>query len=191
MAYLDFGRSELQDDGTQRLMPTGISLKRYKDAQGNVIAQRNDTLIVQSVVEDHVDRRQYAPMTSTRKLDNVRFSYVANNNDLLINLDVPDFQIEKSNVYVTVRDVPDLNGNTMASPLTMNLYVYRNPLRWDVKRVNRTVDYGVGDTFTVTIQNLSGQQQSYELHDLPFWLSASKTQGTISAQDEETITFEV
>ena len=190
MAYLDFGRSELQDDGTQRLMPTGISLKRYKDAQGNVIAQRNDTLIVQSVVEAHVDRRQYAPMTSTRKLDNVRFSYVANNNDLLINLDVPDFQIEKSNVYVTVRDVPDLNGNTMASPLTMNLYVYRNPLRWNVKRVNRTIDYGVGDAFTVTVQNLSGQQQSYELHDLPFWLSASKTQGTISAQDEETITFE-
>ena len=191
MAYLDFGRSELQDDGTQRLMPTGISLKRYKDAQGNIITQRNDTLVAQSVIDAHADRQQYAPMTNTRKLDNIRFSYVADGNDLLINLDVPDFQIEKSNVHVTVRDVADLNGNTMASPLTMNLYVYRNPLRWNVKRVNRTLDYGMGDTFTATIQNQSGEQQSFELRDLPYWLKASKTQGVISALDEEVITFEV
>ena len=37
LAYLDFGRSELQEDGTQRLMPTGISLKRYKDSYGNIV----------------------------------------------------------------------------------------------------------------------------------------------------------
>lgn len=191
LAYLDFGRSELQEDGTQRLMPTGISLKRYKDSYGNIVEHHNDTIASKQVIDAHADRSQYAPMTNTRKLDNVRFSYVADGKDLLINLDVPDFQIEKTNVYVTLRDVADQNGNTMASPLTMNLYVYRNPLRWDVKRVNRTIDYGTGDVFEATIHNLSGLQQPYELQDLPFWLKASKTQGSIGALDEETITFEV
>ena len=190
-AYLDFGRSELQDDGTQRLMPTGISLKRYKDAQGNVVTQHNDTIVAQPLVNAFADRIQHAPMTSSRKLDNVRFSYVADGKDLLINLDVPDYQIEKSNVYVTVRDVADLNGNTMASPLTMNMYVYRNPLRWDVKHLNLSAPYGKGLTFEATIHNLSGQQQSFELLDLPVWITASKMQGVINALDDETIVFTV
>lgn len=190
LAYLDFGRSELQDDNTQRLMPTGISLKRYKDAHGNVVARR-DTLVAQGVIEAHAARDVYAPMTSTNKLDNVNFSYVADANQLLVNLDVPDFQIEKSNVYVTVKEVPDLNGNYMASPLTMDFYVYRNPLRWNLKHMNLQTDYGEEYSFEATIRNLSGQTQDFQLRDLPYWLSASLTQGRIDALDEETITFSI
>ena len=190
MAYLDFGRSELQDDNTQRLMPTGISLKRYKDSQGNIVARR-DTLIDQSVINAHAARDIYAPITSTRKLDNVNFSYVAKDNQLLINLDVPDYQIEKSNVYITVKEVADLNGNYMASPLTMDFYVYRNPLRWSLQHVDLQTAYGEEQSFQATIRNLSGQVQDYQLRDLPYWLSASQTQGTIAALDEETITFSV
>ena len=154
LAYLDFGRSELQDDNTQRLEPTGISLKRYKDARGNVVARR-DTLVEQSVINAHASRDVYAPMTSTNKLDNVNFSYVANGNQLMLNLDVPDYQIEKNNIYVTVKEVPDLNGNYMASPLTMDFYVYRNPLRWNIKHTNLQTDYGKELTFEATIRNLS------------------------------------
>ncbi len=190
LAYLDFGRSELQDDNTQRLMPTGISLKRYKDARGNVVARR-DTLVAQSVIEAHAARDAYAPMTSTSKLDNVNFSYVANGNQLLVNLDVPNFQIEKSNVYVTVKEVPDLNGNYMASPLTMDFYVYRNPLRWNLKHMDLQTAYGDGYSFEATIRNLSGQAQNFQLHELPYWLSASQTQGRIEALDEQTITFSI
>ncbi|MBQ6192484.1 MAG: hypothetical protein IJK51_09320 [Bacteroidaceae bacterium] len=190
MAYLDFGRSELQDDNTQRLMPTGISLKRYKDARGNVVARR-DTLVEQSVIDAHAARDVYAPMTSTNKLDNINFSYVANGNQLLVNLDVPDFQIEKSNVYVTVKEVPDLNGNFMASPLTMDFYVYRNPLRWSIKHTDLETNYGEELAFEATIHNLSGQRQNFELRDLPYWLSASQTQGRIEALDEQTITFSI
>ena len=90
-----------------------------------------------------------------------------------------------------MRDVADLNGNTMASPLTMNVYVYRNPLRWDVKHLNFTAPYGEGITFEATVRNLSGQQQSFELLDLPVWIKASKMQGIINALDEERIVFTV
>jgi hypothetical protein len=66
-----------------------------------------------------------------------------------------------------VKEVPDLQGNLMASPVTMNLYVYRNPLRWDVKRIEQNINYGNGAIFEATIKNLSGVKQNFKLTDLP------------------------
>ena len=191
LAYLDFGRSEKQDDNTQRLEPTGISIKRYFDNQGKEIEVRRDTIIAQRVVEAHADRTVYAPMARSSQLDNIKYSYASDGNKLLINLDVPDAQLEKTNVYVTVHDVADLNGNLMKSPLTMDVFVYRNPLRWNVQHVSKTIAYGEGYTFTATVQNLSGKKKYFELKDLPIWISASVSEGVIAALDEEEITFTV
>ena len=190
MAYLDFGRSEKQDDNQQHLEPTGISIKRYVDSQGKVVARR-DTLVADEEVEAMASREFYAPMVSNVQLDNLNYSFVANGNELYMNIKEPDYMVEKTNIYVTVKDVLDLQGNTMASPITMNLYVYRNPLRWDVKHIDRDVDYGGGTTFEATVKNLSGVKQNFRLTDLPLWISASQTDGTIDALDEQTITFTV
>ena len=191
LAYLDFGQSKNQDDNTQRLEPTGVSLKLYIDSQGKVIEVKRDTIIAQATVEAHADRTSYAPMTRSSQLDNIKYSFAADGNKLLVNLDVPDAQIEKTNIYVTVRDVADLNGNLMKSPLTMNVYAYRNPLRWSVQHVSQVINYGDGYSFTAKVQNLSGQSKYFEIKDLPIWISASMTAGTIDALDEEEITFTV
>ena len=188
MAYLEFGRSENTDNNVQHLEPTGISLKRYVDNQGNVLARR-DTLVAQPDVEALADRESYAPMLSNSQHDNLNYSFAANNNELYINVTEPDYMVEKTNIYVTVKEIPDLQGNLMASPITMNLYVYRNPLRWDVKRIERNVAYGYAYTFVATIQNLSGIAQNFSLDDLPVWITASQTQGTIAPLDERQITF--
>jgi hypothetical protein len=116
---------------------------------------------------------------------------VANGNELYMNIKQPDFMVEKTNIYVTVKEVADLQGNTMASPVTMNLYVYRNPLRWDVKRIEKDVDYGSGLTFEATVKNLSGVKQNFKLEDLPLWINASQTQGVLDALDEQKISFTV
>jgi len=188
MAYLDFGRSVKMDNNTQHLEPTGISLKRYVDNQGNVL-ERRDTLVAQEEVEALASRDIYAPMVSSAQMDNLNYSFVANNNELYINVTEPDYMVEKTNIYVTVKDVPDLQGNLMASPITMNLYVYRNPLRWNVKRIESTTSYGNSEVFEATIKNMSGITQNFHLEDLPIWLTASQTQGTIGALDEQRITF--
>ena len=122
---------------------------------------------------------------------NLNYKFVANDNELYINIIEPDYMVEKTNVYVTVKEVPDLQGNLMESPLTMNVYVYRNPLRWDVKRIEKEIGYGEGLTFEATVKNLSGITQNYSLEDLPLWISASRTSGTIGALDEETIRFTI
>ena len=190
LAYLDFGRSEKKDDNQQHLEPTGISLKRYVNERGDVTARR-DTLVANADVEAMAARDFYAPMVSNVQLDNLMYSYVANGNELYMNIKQPDYMVEKTNIYVTVKEVADLQGNTMESPVTMNLYVYRNPLRWDVKRIERDVDYGNGLTFEATVKNLSGVKQNYRLEDLPLWINASETQGVLDALDEQTITFTV
>ena len=171
-----------------QLVPTGESLKRYIDNQGNESIRR-DTLV--AVSDQIADKEFYAPMHSNSNLDNLNYSFVAKDNELLVQIDEPDFLIEKTNVYVTVKEVADLNGNLMASPVTLNLYVYRNPLRWNVKRITRDVKFGEGLTFEATISNVSGQTQTFELMDLPYWMSVSKTTGIIAALDEESITFTV
>ena len=190
MAYLDFGRSEKQDDNQQHLEPTGISLKRYVTSRAE-ITERRDTLVADEDVKAMAARDYYAPMASNAQLDNLLYSYVANGNELYMNIKMPDYMVEKTNIYVTVKDVLDLQGNTMVSPVTMNLFVYRNPLRWDVKRIERDVDYGNGLTFEATIKNLSGEKQNFKLTDLPLWINASQTQGVLDALDEQKITFTI
>ena len=189
-ADLDFGRSEKMDDNTQHLEPTGISLKRYVDNQGNILARR-DTLVATSEVSAMADRKIYAPMTSSSQMDNVNYSFVAHDNQLLIDITEPDFMVEKTNIYVTVKEVPDLQGNLMASPVIMDIYFYRNPLRWNVNKIIQEVEYGSGSEFYATIRNLSGVSQFFQLEDLPVWISASQTSGTINALGEQQIKFTV
>ncbi len=189
LVYLDFGKSEHSDNNTMRLQPTGVSVKRYTDSQGNVL-ERRDTLIA-VIDERFVDRANQAPIANVAQLKNLNFNYVTDGQNLLVNIKEPEYLIEKTNVYLTVKEVPDLRGNLMASPVTMNVYVYRNPLRWSVKSINHHIHYGESLSFDVTVKNLSGVRQDFELLDLPVWITASQTSGVIDALDEQTITFTV
>ena len=191
LAYLPFSRSERQTDNTQRLMPTGLSLKKYKDNHGNIVENHVDTIVSEEVIALHADRRSYAPMVNAGKLENIKYSYVARDNELFINLDVPDYQIEKTNVYVTVKEVADLQGNLMASPVAMDFYVYRTPLRWNVKRKTINVKYGEGATVDLTIENLSGKTKEFTLEGMPQWITASQTRGKIDALDEKPIVLTI
>ena len=191
MAYLNFGRNELQQNNQQYLMPTGISLKRYRDWTTGELTTQRDTLIAQEVVDRLADKTSYAPMRGQATLENIPYSFVADGKDLLINLDLPDYQIEKTNVMVTVKDVTDLNGNTMASPVTMDLYIYRNPLRWTAKQLSMGIDYGEEHTFEATVQNLSGRSKRFTIQGLPVWITASQYEGVVSALGEQVITFTV
>ncbi|MBQ9641661.1 MAG: hypothetical protein IJV06_08880 [Bacteroidaceae bacterium] len=191
MAYLNFSQNELQTDNQQRLMPTGVSLKRYKDKTTGQLTAQRDTIVAQDMVDRLADRTLYAPMRGTQSLENIKYSFVADSKDLLINLDVPDERIEKTHVYIVVRDVADMQGNLLASPVAMDLYVYRNPLRWNKKTLSLSTVYGEETTFEATIQNLSGKARRYSLEGPPVWMTASRTSGSVGALGEETITFTI
>ena len=191
LAYLSFSESQRQSDNDLRLMPSGVSLKRYKDTTTGEYTSQRDTIVSDDDLARCSDRTIYAPMHDNQKMENIKFSYVADGSNLLINLDVPEPDIEKTNVYIIVKEVADLQGNLMASPAMMDLYVYRNPLRWGDKHLNLTSAYGEELTFTAKIKNLSGRSRRFTLEGLPLWMTASETSGTVGALDEETVTFTV
>ena len=190
LVYLPFSRSETQKDNQQRLVASGLSIKQSRDNQGNY-STRMDAIVADSVMQRVTDREIYAPIDNSGQRENLNYSYVADKQNLLINIDEPDANIEKTHLYITVRDVADLNGNLMESPVMMDLYVYRNPLRWADKRINIEMAYGSEHSVDVKIQNLSGKAHTYYLDNSPIWITPSKTSGTIAATDEETITLTI
>lgn len=190
LVYLPFSRSEKQKDNTQRLVASGESIKQTRDNQGNY-STRMDVIVPDSVMDKVSDRENYAPIDNTGQRENLNYSYVTDNQNLLINIDEPAQNMEKTHVYITVRDVADLNGNLLESPVMMDLYVYRNPLRWSEKRLNIETYYGYGSTVDVVIKNMSGKTHTYYIENQPLWITPSKTSGTIGATDEETITLDI
>ena len=190
LAYLPFSRSERLTDNQMRLMPSGVSLRKYR-VNGTVSESRRDTIVADGVVAELADRQNYALLHDGGKMENLAYSFVTDNQQLLLNLDVPEADIEKTNVYVTVKEVADLNGNLTASPVVMNLFVYRNPLRWEHRQLDVEARYGEGAVVKVKVNNLSGKSESYTLTGLPLWITASKTAGTLPALGEETIELTV
>lgn len=180
---------ERQNNNIVRVMPSGVSLKLYK-ADG-IIQEQRDTVIAPQVMDVLADRTNYASMTESEPVDNLDFSYVVKDNELVINLGESDEKLERTNVYVTVKDIPDLRGNLLQSPVMMDLYVYRAPLRWKVKQQRVTANYLEGATFELDIENVSGKSRDYEIKGLPEWLTVSQTTGTLSALGEETLTFTI
>ena len=191
LAYLNFSKNERQMSNEIKLVPSGVSLRRYKDTTTGEFTSQSDTIVAEADVMRLYDTSDFAPMHDTQTLENIKFSYVADGKDLLVNLDVPDAKIEKTNVYVVVNDVADMQGNIMASPVVLDLYVYRNPLRWSDKRMRLTANYGEEQTFEATVKNLSGKTRNFTLQGLPLWMTASATSGSVAALDEEVITFTI
>ena len=191
LAYLSFSRNELQMNNLQELVPTGISLKRYRDMTTGELTTQRDTLVAQDVIERLADKNQYAPMRGMVALENIPYSFVSKDNELYINLDMPDYKIEKTNVLVTVKDVTDLNGNAMSSPVTMDFYVYRNPLRWKSKQLSFETHYGDESTFEAVVENKSGKTKRFTLEGLPVWITASQYSGVVGPLSEQTITFTI
>lgn len=190
MVYVPFSRLERQGDNTQRLMPSGLSIVRVRDSQG-VYSTTPDTIVRPEVIDLVADRDIYAPMNNSGMLANLNYSYVADKQNLLININEPETSIEKTHVYITLRDVADLQGNLLASPVVMDIFVHQSPLRWTEKRKTIKTQYGEPYEFNVTLQNVSGKTHNFELKELPVWITASETNGTIDALDEKTITLTI
>lgn len=191
VAWLPFSRSEKQMDNTYKLNFTPLSAKRYKDDFGNYTS-RVDTLIIGDV-SMLADKKDFAPMRDLGLKENVKFSYAAKNDQLIVNLDVPDKEIEGTTVYVTVKDVTDLNGNEMASPVMMWVYVNRNDLKWENNQIKQEFDYEWKEymQFTTTINNKGGKRRHYTIEGMPDWLTVTPIEGNVTALGSQDISFSI
>lgn len=124
------------------------------------------------------------------KQDEVQFSFVASERQIKINLNELPAKIEGCNIYVTVKNVKDLNGNR-AEAITWGAYVQRNNLKWAENDLEVTKSGVERVTFTATIENNGSESETWSLSGMPTWLSANVEGGSLMPLSTGKITFAV
>jgi hypothetical protein len=126
---------------------------------------------------------------------NVPFTYVTSDNSIVISFDEDNdktlaAKLEGCTLNFCVRNVRDANDN-FSLPIHWSAYVRQNQLLWandatSLKQKNQTET-----TFTAVITNQGGTNENWSLSNIPSWLTASETQGTLKPLATKTITFTV
>ncbi len=129
-------------------------------------------------------------LTDRKNLENVKFSFVANERTVRVNLDELPSRLEGCIVNVTAKGICDLHGNGM-EPVTWSFYVNQSTLKWDEKAV--TISKNAISTVKreVVFRNISGQAEKYNVIGVPSWLSIDHASGTLQPLDEEKLTITI
>ena len=205
LTYLSFDRQERQKDNSIELVPYAYSKKLYLDDKGKPRYQLNpetkeptDTLVRDYVFIDsvdeilkHFDQEEAAPVVPYEEVTNLKFSFIGRGNQVLVELDEPKAKLNHRNIYVTLRDIEDLNGNTMASPQTACYYVTNSSLQWLINRLDATVKYGSGESCELVFYNNGAQNHTYTIDNCPRWLTLSKYSDVVAPQSLDYVTATV
>ena len=194
MAYLPFSEMKENDNGIYEQVFSVNDQRVFKTTDGQVV-DKVVPLVVEvsdkSDINDLAEKTEHAPVHTVGLLTKMNFDWSFNNDELLINLKMLDREINKQTIYVTVRDVEDLNGNPMASPVTWSAFVDRNSLKWESKSIDYWMEYGeynlLDNYRDIKIFNSSGKRHQYTIESLPEWLSVDHTYGSILPLDEVSI----
>ena len=190
MAYLPFQEMKQNDNGIMELVFSVNDQRQFKTSSGEVI-EKVVPLVIGDAGTLEADKTNSAPVRSQGQLTKLNFDWSFNGDELMINLNMLDKEINKQTVYVTVRDVEDLNGNPMASPVTWTAFVDRNSLQWEDNNLElyTTYDEELGVTAYVDcrIVNNSGKRHQFTIESLPDWLTATPAYGSIDPMKDKTI----
>ena len=163
----------------------------FRDANGNVVNKVQPLLVDDLAMQ--ADKSNFAPVRDRGLLTNLPFNWTYQGSDLLINIKAQSREINKRTMYLTVRDVEDLNGNRLPSPVMWTVYANLNSVVWSVPFVRVQTRYGdVSSTnFQIHVINQTGMTRQYTIDQLPKWLSVSSSQGTLEAEGQKRIDFNV
>ena len=196
MTYLSFDRIERQKDNDLELVPYAYSKKIYLDDKGQpryqldpLTKEPTNTLVRdyvfvddEAVVLPHFDKKDAAPVVPYEEVKNLKFGFIGRGNQLLVELDENAARLNHRNIYVTVRDIEDKNGNTMASPQTACYYVTNSSLQWLINRLDATVKYGSGESCELVFYNHGASSHNYTIENCPRWLTLNKYSDVIAPQ---------
>lgn len=205
LTYLGFDRIERQKDNDLEVVPYVYSKRLYLDDKGEPRYQLNpetkeptDTLVRDYVFVDDVDAVKKhladgdaAPVVPYEEVKNLKFSFIGKDNQVLVDIDEPAARLNHRNIYVTLRDVEDRNGNSMASPQTACYYVANSSLQWMVNRVDATIKYGASETVDLPFYNNGATAHNYTIDNCPKWITLSKYKDVLAPQTLDGVTATV
>lgn len=191
LAYLPFEERKENSSGIMEDVFTINNRCIFKDSEGNVVDKIQPLILEPKNPEFMADKTEDAPVRDRSALKKLNFDWAFNQDQLLINLNMLDHEINKQTVYVTVRDVEDLNGNPMVSPMMWQAYIDKNSLKWEKRQIS--IRHTDGDhnenIYDIEIINNSGRRHQYTIEQLPEWLSVDDSYGTLEPMDEKTVRF--
>ena len=202
LTYLSFDRQERQKDNSIETVAYPWSKKIYLDDMGEVryeldpvTKQATSTPVrdyvfvaAQDEVLRHITSETAAPVVPYEELTNLKFSFAGKDNQVLVGIDELTQRINHRNIYVTLRDVEDKNGNAMASPQTACYYVNSSSMQWVANRVTRTVAYGTGEGIYLGVENKSATSRTFTIENCPKWLTLDTYSDVVPAQDMVLVT---
>ena len=168
---------------------TADNQRVFRDANGNIVAKSQPLLV--DDLSSQADKSNYAPVRDRGLLTYLPFNWTYQESDLLINIKSQPREINKRTMYLTVRDVEDLNGNRLPSPATWTVYADLNSIVWDERTLRFTAEYAQQSSLhaQLAISNQTGITRQYTIDNLPTWLSVSPAQGTLEAEEQKMVTF--
>ena len=196
MAYLPFQEAKENESGIIELVFSVNDQRQFRTSDGKILHKEVPLIPVTgnpSPISSLADKANSAPVRTQGLLTKLNFDWSFNNDELLINLNMQDKEINKQTIYVTVRDVEDLNGNPMASPVMWTAFVDHNSLKWEDDDLDLHVLYGQETAHTAyrdfQIINNSGKRHQYTIESLPDWLSVDNAYGSIEPMQDKAIRF--
>lgn len=119
--YMNFSRQVRDSSNVLVLSPYAYSQVIYKDKNGNIryqldsLTQQPTSIPVRDYLFDvpekqvlaHIDQNDAAPVKPYEELTNLNFNFVGRDNQMLVSIEEPTEHINKRNIYVTLRNIPD------------------------------------------------------------------------------------
>ena len=202
LTYLSFDHQERNANNEIVMAPYAYSKKLHLDENGQVRYQQDpvtgkptgtpvrDYLFKDSpeTVMTRIDAEVAAPVVPNENVTNLNFSFIGKGNQIMVELDEPAAKLHHCNIYVTVRDVEDRNGNMMASPKTASYLVTNSSLEWLVNRMDTTIKYGDGQAIDLPFYNWSAKNHTYKIENCPRWLTLNKYTDAMAPQNADYVT---
>lgn len=185
--YLPFQRSELSGNGRLETVYSPYNGKRYYDANGKPV--NKDVRLVKSG-DDAVAAMASnvtAPIRDAAEPTKLAFGWVGKDNELVVNINMTDYEINHQNLFLTVRDVEDNAGNMLVSPVSMTVYVDKNPIKWRDSYVLCSVPVGGTTVVEPHIYNRTGKTIKYSIDNLPDWISCLGADGYMKPDEDAPI----
>ena len=205
VTYLAFDRQERQSDNTIEMKPYVYSKVIERTVDGGIVyeldpetqkptttpARRYEFTADEEVILAHIDATQAAPVLPYEELTNLKYSFIGRGNQVMVELDEPNAKLNHRNIYVTLYDVEDKYGNTLASPQTATFLVTASSLEWLVNRLDVTIKYGSGESCELPFYNNSATNHTYTIENCPQWLTLNKYSDVIAPQALDYVTATV
>lgn len=159
---------------------------------GSVMDMKNNARVITGASASGSGLNAESPKIKLqRPVQSINFTYSLNQDKIILTPSTLPALIENVTLDITTKEVYDLNGNKMQSPKTWIAYVDKNQVKWQDQEFNFTKKRGLPLTFTSNVVNSGGAIKQFDIQNLPSWLSASPSSGTILPNSYRTITFTV